>query len=81
MKTFLTAALVAAAGFVAAPAIADDDTIFGYSKHYAQIEIENQGFDVVDLTEWGDYIVATVVGEDGRQSFRYFNQETRKLVR
>lgn len=81
MKTFLTPALFVAAGLWAVPTMADDDTVFGYSKHYAQIEIENQGFDVLELAEWGDYIVATVVGEDGRQSFRYFNQETRKLVR
>ena len=82
MKKLIAAAtILATVAAVAAPAMADDDTIFGFSSHYMAQDIEAQGFDVQDVSEWGSLVVATVTDETGHSSFAYFEPISLKRVR
>lgn len=80
-KIIIAAALVGTiiAGAVA-PAFADtmdyDATVFGSSVHYVEQAIAAQGFDVVNVAEWGTRIQATVVDANGHKSLKYFDPDT-----
>ena len=77
----LASVVIAAATTLSAPLAIADDKVFGFSAHYVERDIEAQGFNVVDVAEWGNYIVATVVNDDGHKSFKYFDPNSRQLVR
>lgn len=80
-KIMLPALLAALSITVAAPSFADEAPIFGYSSHYVTQDIEAQGFNVTNVEEWGDRVVATVVDDQGHSSFKYFTPETLTLLR
>ena len=82
MNKFIIPATLAAFGLATGvPAFAATDTIFGHTEAYVQQDIAAQGFNVTDVEEWGELIVATVVDGQGHTSFKFFDQDTVALVR
>lgn len=82
MNKFIIPATVAAFTLAAgAPAFAATGTIFDHTEAYVQQNIAAQGFNVTDVEEWGEMIVATVVDDQGHSSFKFFDQDTLALVR
>jgi hypothetical protein len=79
-KIILSALAAAAAVSVAAPAFATE-TVFDHSSDYVTQDIAAQGYDVTSVEEWGSYIVATIVDDQGHSSFKYFDPDTLALVR
>ncbi|MCP8885076.1 hypothetical protein NIM87_16325 [Devosia sp. XJ19-1] len=80
-KIILPAVLAALAITAAAPAFANEDKVFDHSSVYVTQDIAAQGFNVVNVEEWGEYVVATVVDAEGHSSFKYFDPDTLTLVR
>lgn len=80
-KFIIPATLVAFTLAAGTPAFATTDTIFDHTETYVQQDIADQGFNVTDVEEWGELIVATVVDAEGHTSFKFFDQDTIALVR
>ena len=82
MNKIIFPALVATLALgAAAPVLASEGQVFEYSIAAATQDIAAQGFDVQDVEEWGSYVVATVIDDQGHTSFKYFDPDTLKLVR
>jgi hypothetical protein len=82
MNKFIVPAVLAALTVtVAAPAFAVEDKVFDYSSVYVAQDIADQGFNVTNIEEWGDYVVATVTDAEGHSSYKYFDPDTLTLVR
>ncbi len=80
-KYVIPATLAAFTLALAAPAFAATDTIFDHTEAFVQQDIAAQGFNVTNVEEWGELIVATVVDDQGQASFKFFDQDTIALVR
>ena len=80
-KIILPAVFAAIAVSVAAPAFASEDRVFDHATAYVTQDIEAQGFNVSAVEEWGDYVVATVIDDQGRSVFKYFDADSLRLVR
>lgn len=80
-KIILPAVFAALTISAAAPAFASEDKVFDYSSVYVTQDIADQGFNVTNVEEWGEYVVATVVDAEGHSSFKYFDPDTLALVR
>ena len=80
-KSIIPATLMAFTLVLAAPAFAATDTIFDHTEAYVHQDITAQGFNVTNVEEWGELIVATVVDEQGQTSFKFFDRDTIALVR
>ncbi len=89
LKTTLAAALVVAtlAG-ASAPAFANTESVFGsgdaqdkaQNAQFITHDLRKNGVDVLSVSEWGNYIQATVRAEDGSLSFQYYEPLTLKQV-
>jgi len=80
-KVVIPATLAAVTLAAAAPAFAATDTIFGHTEAYVQKDIAEQGFNVTDVEEWGELIVATVIDDEGHTSFKFFDPDTIAILR
>ncbi|MHA6300121.1 hypothetical protein [Devosia sp. CAU 1758] len=80
-KFILPPVLTALTVTIATPAFANEDKIFDFSSVYIARDIADQGFNVTNVEEWGDYAVATVLDAEGHSSFKYFDPDTLALVR
>ena len=79
-------ALVAAASLaaLAAPAMANSSLVAtsdnGFDADYVLAQLHEKGIAAQTVEEWGDYVVATVTGADGRQGFIYLTPTTLEQV-
>lgn len=80
-KIILPVVAAALAVSVAAPVFATEGKIFEYSTVAVTQDIEALGFNVTNVEEWGDKVVATVIDADGQSSYKYFDADTLTLVR
>ncbi|KKB07914.1 hypothetical protein [Devosia chinhatensis] len=77
-------ALVTAAALagVAMPAMAASDPITAesssdsFNRDYVQYQLQSKGVNATSVEQWGNYVRAFVVGDDGRVTMQYFDEDT-----
>ncbi len=75
-------ALVAAAAMagVAVPAMAAPPPVevesSAFDSDYVLYQLQSKGVNASAVEEWGSYIRAFVIGEDGRQVMQFFDPDT-----
>ena len=76
-------ALVSAAALagIAVPAMAAsyepaEDSISSFDADYVKYQLQAQGVNADSVEQWGGYVRAFVIGEDGRQVMQFFDPDT-----
>ena len=83
-NTVIALATVAALAGIAAPAMASSlvssSSDNGFDQDYVLAQLQDQGINASSVEEWGDYLVAMVTEDGGKQTLVYLTPVTLDVV-
>ncbi|MHA6299654.1 PepSY domain-containing protein [Devosia sp. CAU 1758] len=84
-NTVIALATIAALAGIAAPAmaagsLASSPSDNGFDQDYVLAQLQHKGIDASSVEEWGDYLVALVTEDGGKQTMVYLTPVTLDVV-
>ncbi len=76
LVTVAALAGVAMPAFAAQPSVVSEDSTSTFDADYVKYQLQAKGVNADSVEQWGSYVRAYVIGDDGRVSMQFFNEDT-----